>query len=103
MLEPQMPSRESVVYTRRGNFAVFNQLGLKLDFKSTTSDKEYYDWLDAMIVDIGRLVPGAKIAEKSYARAEPRLNTGVYYDTPDYRLLKGGLVLRTTCNRKTHA
>ena len=54
-------------------------------------------------MEIGRLVPGAEIAEKSYARAEPRLNTGVYYDTSDYALLKNGMVLRTTCNRKTHA
>ena len=52
---------------------------------------------------IGGLVPGAEIAEKSYARTEPRLNTGVYYDTEDYRLLKSGMVLRTTCNIKTHA
>jgi hypothetical protein len=91
------------VYTREGNFAVFNQLGVKLDFSNTTSDVDYYAWLDKMILEIGRLVPGSEIAEKSYARAEPRLNTGVYYDTLDYRLLKQGLVLRTTCNRKTHA
>ena len=101
-MDPQKASSESV-YKREGNFAVFNQLGVKLDFSSTTGDPEYYDWLDHMILDIGRLVPGAEIAEKSYARAEPRLNTGVYYDTLDYRLLNGGMVLRTTCNKKTHA
>lgn len=102
MLDQQVPEGEAV-YTRKGNFAVFNQLGVKLDFSSATSKEEYYDWLDRMKADIGHLVPGAEIAEKSYARAEPRLNTGVYYDTADYRLLKGGMVLRTTCNRKTHA
>jgi hypothetical protein len=102
MLDQQLPEGEAV-YTRKGNFAVFNQLGVKLDFSSATSNEEYYDWLDRMKADIGRLVRGAEIAEKSYARAEPRLNTGVYYDTADYRLLHGGMVLRTTCNRKTHA
>lgn len=91
------------VYKRNGHFAVFNQFGAKLDFHNQTSDEDYYAWLDAMIVDIGRLVPGAEIAEKSYARAEPRMNTGVYYDTADYRLLQMRLILRTTCNKKTHA
>jgi hypothetical protein len=102
MTEPQLPIGEAV-YTRKGNFAVFNQLGVKLDFSSATTKEDYYDWLDSMKAEIGRLVPGAEIAEKSYARAEPRLNTGVYYDTSNYRLLNGGMVLRTTCNRKTHA
>jgi hypothetical protein len=91
------------IYARNGNFAIFNQFGVKLDFGSGTTKAEYYEWLDQMKGDIGRLIPGAEIAEKSYARAEPRLNTGVYYDTVDYRLLKSDLVLRTTCNRKTHA
>jgi hypothetical protein len=99
----QQMSSSADVYTRTGNFAVFNQLGAKLDFSSSTSDKDYYNWLDCMIGQIGSLVPGSEIAEKSYARTEPRLNTGVYYDTEDYRLLKEGMVLRTTCNRKTHA
>jgi hypothetical protein len=102
MIEPEARSEEAV-YTRTGNFAVFNQLGVKLDFSSATTDEDYYDWLDHMKIEIAQLVPGAEIAEKSYARAEPRLNTGVYYDTLDYRLLNGGMVLRTTCNRKTHA
>ena len=102
MIEPSAQPAEPV-YTRTGNFAVFNQLGLKLDFSNATTDAEYYDWLDRMKRDIGSLVPGAEIAEKSYARIEPRLNTGVYYDTSDYALLRNGMVLRTTCNRKTHA
>jgi hypothetical protein len=91
------------VYTRTGSFAVFNQFGVKLDFSDATSDAVYYAWLDAMTADIGRLVPGAEIAEKSYARTEPRKNIGVYYDTADYRLLRSRLILRTTCNKKTHA
>jgi len=96
------PDSESI-YMKKGNFAVFNQLGVKLNFKDSTSDEEYYEWLDGMTKDIGKFVSGAEIAEKSYARTEPRLNTGVYYDTEDYRLLNSGMVLRTTCNLKTHA
>lgn len=91
------------VYDRKGDFAVFNQIGLKLDFSNDISDEDYYKWLDEMKENIGKLVSGAEIAEKSYARVEPRLNTGVYYDTDEYRLLKSGMVLRTTCNIKTHA
>lgn len=91
------------VYTRKGNFAIFNQLGVKLEFSNEVSNQVYYRWLDGMIDRIGQLVEGAEIAEKSYARKEPRLNTGVYYDTKDHRLLREGLVLRTTCNIKTHA
>lgn len=101
MAEPQMPTADAI-YAREGNFAVFHQLGVKLDFPCG-SDEDYYDWLNGMIASIGNLVPGAEIAEKSYARTEPRLNTGVYYDTDDYYLLRRGLVLRTTCNRRTHA
>lgn len=91
------------VYTRVGDFAVFNQFGVKLDFSDNTTDHEYYRWLDYMIGRISDLVSGAEIAEKSYARTEPRLNTGVYYDTDDLYLLRNNLVLRTTCNAKTHA
>ena len=102
LIDPKIPTNEPI-YTRDGGFAVFNQLGVKLDFSSTTTNEEYYDWLDEMITKIGQLVPGAEIAEKSYARTEPRLNTGVYYDTSNHHLLKENMVLRTTCNRKTHA
>lgn len=91
------------VYSRSGSFAVFNQRDIKLEFKDSTSKAEYYRWLDDMTAQIGRLVPGAEIAEKSYARAEPRINTDVYYDTADYRLLHDGMVLRTTCNKNSHA
>lgn len=91
------------IYEKNGNFAVFNQLGVKLDFHDSISDEEYYGWLDEMKKNIGMSIHGAEIAEKTYARTEPRLNIGVYYDTKDYTLLKSGMVLRTTCNKKTHA
>ncbi len=102
MKTPKVPTSEPI-YQRRGDLAVFHQFGTKLDFDVAIDKQQYYAWLDEMIKGIGAVVPGAQIAEKSYARAEPRLNTGVYYDTDDYRLLRLGLVLRTTCNKKTHA
>ena len=95
-------TRETV-FTREGNFVVFNQLGVKLELDSAVENSVYYGWLDRMIGKIGKLVPGAEIAEKEHARREPRLNTGVYYDTSDRKLLRLGAVLRTTCNKKTHA
>jgi hypothetical protein len=90
-------------FQRDGDFVVFNQYGLKLDFDNTTSDAVYYDWLDEMISHIGQTVRGASILEKTGDRVEPRRNTGVYYDTQDYRLLAANMVLRTTSNPKTHA
>lgn len=97
-----MPSGEAV-YTRAGAFVVFNQLGVKHELSPEIADGDWYAWLDDMIARVGDMVSGAEIAEKSYARAAPRLNTGIYYDTPDRRLLRAGAVLRTTCNKQTHA
>src|SRR6266568_516649 len=65
--------------------------------------RTYFDWLDGVIAGIGRLIPGAAIREKANDRLDPRRNTGVYYDTSDYRLLHSHMVLRTTSNPKTHA
>jgi hypothetical protein len=48
-------------------------------------------------------VYGAKIAEKPDARVSPPLNTAIYYDTADYDILPSGALLRTSCNRITHA
>jgi hypothetical protein len=90
-------------FKRDGDFVLFNQYGLKLDFYNATSDATYYDWLDEMISHIGVMVRGASILEKVGDRTEPRRNTGVYYDTQDYRLLAANMVLRTTSNPKTHA
>jgi len=90
-------------FHRDGDFVVFNQYGLKLDFDNATPDAVYYDWLDETISHAGEMVRGATIIEKDGDRTEPRHNTGVYYDTQDYRLLASNMVLRTTSNPKTHA
>jgi hypothetical protein len=101
LLEAQV-NREQP-FKRDGDFVLFNQYGVKLAFPNTTTNADYYNWLDDMIHVIEQLVPGASIIEKTAARADPRRNTGVYYDTADYRLLAYNMVLRTTCNPKTHA
>jgi len=91
------------VFVRSGDFVRFQQYGVKLDFPNEVGNEEYYSWLDEMIASIDRLVPGARIVEKEQDRSDPRRNSGVYYDTDDYRLLCGHMVLRTTSNPKTHA
>lgn len=91
------------IFVRIGNFVQFEQYGIKLDVPNDVGDEQYYEWLDEMILRIGQLVSGAEIAEKAEARSAPRRNSGVYYDTEDYRLLREHMVLRTTSNPKTHA
>lgn len=95
--------QHNAVFQREGNFVQFSQYGLKLNISDNVSDAEYYQWLDEIITRIGEMVPGGTIVEKDDARTEPRYNAGVYYDTADYQLLRGRMVLRTTCNPKTHA
>jgi hypothetical protein len=95
--------QRNAVFRRDGNFVRFNQYGLKLGIGDKVTDADYYLWLDEMIANLGEIVPGGAIVEKDDARTEPRYNAGVYYDTADYRLLRGRMVLRTTCNPKTHA
>lgn len=91
------------IFHREGDFVTFAQFGKKLIFDDTISDDAYYAWLDARIEDIGRNVRGAEIAEKATARMDPRRNSGVYYDTSNFDLLRLDMVLRTTSNPKTHA
>lgn len=100
--ELRVPSTEPI-FLRSGDAIVFNQLGVKLMLPMTLASENYFEWLDDMKSKIDTLVPGGEIAEKPYARTTPRLNTGVYYDTPDRDLLAVGAVLRTTCNKITHA
>lgn len=97
------PPEDEPIFVRRGDFIVFNQLGVKLELDKNLSPDRYFTWLDNMRLRIGELVDGAKIVEKEYARTQPRLNTGVYYDTPERDLVNLGAVLRTTCNKLTHA
>jgi hypothetical protein len=105
MSELQLPAHEAV-YSRTGDFAYFNQLGHKVSLAGV-DDAKYFTWLDAMTARIGSLVPGAKIVEKAAgkpdSRTTPTLNTAVYYDTPDYRVLRSGALIRTSCNVVTHA
>jgi hypothetical protein len=93
---------DEAVYRKQADVVVFNQLAVKIAMDSV-SNAEYFAWLDRLTREIGDLVPGAQIAEKEKARTSPPLNTAVYYDTDDYRILPTGALLRTSCNRITHA
>ncbi len=101
MVNLQVPSDEAV-YTKKESVVVFNQLAVKIEMDSV-SNEEYFTWLDEMTEQIGRIVPGTQIAEKENSRNSPPLNTAVYYDTEDYRILPTGALLRTSCNKITHA
>lgn len=100
MPEMQLPAGEDV-FARQGKVALFHQLGVKVDLM-TVPVPRYFAWLDDMKGNLQRLVPGAEIAEKPDARVAPVLNTGVYYDTDDYRVVETGSLIRTTC-AVTHA
>jgi len=97
----QLPSNEPV-YSKNTNGVIFNQLALKIKMDAVSND-DYFNWLDEMHTHVGEMVPGAQIAEKDGARQSPPLNTAVYYDTADYRVLPTGALLRTSCNKITHA
>ena len=99
MIDLRVPEQ---IYTNAGEIVLFNQLAVKIEMDRVSND-DYYVWLDHMTVEIGSLVPGAKIVEKETARISPPLNIAVYYDTNDYRILPTGALLRTSCNRITHA
>ena len=90
------------IYSKTPSVVLFNQLAVKIEMDGV-SNEDYYRWLDRMKDEIGGAVPGAQIAEKEHARTDPPLNIAVYYDTPDYRILPTGALLRTSCNRITHA
>ena len=101
MTDLRLPIDEPV-YARESSITVFNQLAVKIEMDAVTND-DYYAWLDHMILEIGELVEGARIAEKPTARTAPPLNTAIYYDTEDLRILPTGALLRTSCNTITHA
>jgi hypothetical protein len=90
------------IYISRQDVTLFNQLAVKVEM-DTVSNDDYYRWLDDTKNIIGSVIIGAEIAEKKNARGEPPLNIAIYYDTPDYRLLPTGALLRTSCNIVTHA
>jgi hypothetical protein len=91
------------IFERDGDFVRFAQSGHKVTFPSAVSDGDFYRWLDRQIADIADAIPGASIVERAEERLAPRKNSGIYYDTPDLRLLQADVVLRTTSNPKTHA
>ena len=101
MLNLRMPSSD-LIYSKQADTILFNQLAVKIEMDPVSND-QYYAWLDDMKSHIGSLIPGAEIVEKPTARSEPPLNVAIYYDTPDYRILPTGSLLRTSCNRITHA
>jgi len=81
---------------------IFRQLAIKVDMDGV-SDDDYFCWLDSMIRETSKVFHGVKFLEKEGVRNSPPLNTAVYYDTADYRLLPTGALLRTSCNKVTHA
>jgi hypothetical protein len=91
-----------VIYTRTGSNVVFNQLAVKIAMDNVANER-YFAWLDRTKAVIGQNIVGAKIVEKPSARASPPVNTAVYYDTTDYRILQTGALLRTSCRKDTHA
>lgn len=92
----------SKVYYQEDDVVIFNQLARKI-LMDGVSNTQYYDWLDAAKKDVATHVLGAEIAEKPSARKEPPLNTAIYYDTDDRDILPTGALLRTSCNKITHA
>jgi len=90
------------VYARSDSIVLFNQLGLKIEM-DRVSNEDYFAWLDKAIKTVHSIIPGAQIVEKPQARVTPPLNVAVYYDTGDYKILPTGALLRTSCNRVTHA
>ena len=81
---------------------IFNQLAVKVDMDNV-SDENYFDWLDRIINITADTIPGTTFLEKEGVRDNPPLNTAVYYDTNDYKLLYTGALLRTSCSILTHA
>jgi len=96
-----MPKSEEI-YFQSNDVVVFNQLARKFPM-DWVSQKEFYNWLEIAKQEIAESIPGAKIVEKETARDNPPLNTAIYYDTPDRQILPTGALLRTSCNKITHA
>jgi len=101
MTQLTMPEGDTI-YFRSDAVTIFNQLARKIPMDGV-SNPAYYAWLDRTKASVGRHVHGAEIAEKPGARETPPLNTAIYYDTPDRRILPTGALLRTSCNTITHA
>jgi hypothetical protein len=94
--------QERPVFEKSVGHNVFNQLAVKIDMDGV-EDADYFAWLDERMRTADDLIPGIRFLEKLGVRTSPPLNTAVYYDTADYKLLPTGSLLRTSCNVVTHA
>lgn len=94
--------QEKPVYERNVGHNVFNQLAVKVNMDNV-ADSDYFAWLDDMYAHAGENVKGMRLLEKEGVREKPPMNTAIYYDTADYRLLPTGALLRTSCSILTHA
>lgn len=90
------------VFAVNEGYNTFNQLAIKVNMDHV-DDKSYFKWLDDMIENLPEEIKGSRILEKEGVRDTPPVNTAVYYDTEDYKLLPTGSLLRTSCSILTHA
>ncbi|MCC8399087.1 MAG: hypothetical protein LN563_00635 [Rickettsia endosymbiont of Platyusa sonomae] len=93
---------DNPIFKINTGYNIFNQLAVKIDMEGI-SDEEYFKWLDEIIKTTPAIIPGTSFLEKEGVRTKPPLNTAVYYDTVDYKLLHTGALLRTSCSILTHA
>jgi hypothetical protein len=94
--------QEKPIFEKNVGHNIFNQLAVKIEMDGV-DDAEYFEWLDDQKVQAGEVIRGIKFLEKEGVRETPPLNTAVYYDTVNYKLLPTGALLRTSCNVITHA
>lgn len=93
---------EGSVHEKHGEYNIFRQLAVKV-FADHINDESYYRWLDEVPLELKGRFPSIEFKERDWVRANPPLNTAVYYDTPGYDILPTGALLRTSCSRLTHA
>ncbi len=94
--------KDEPVFAVNEGYNIFNQLAIKVDMDHL-EDNSYFEWLDDMIENLPKKIKGSRIIEKEGVRVNPPVNTAVYYDTEDYKLLPTGSLLRTSCSVLTHA
>jgi len=95
-------NEEKKVFTKNKGHNVFNQLAVKINMDKV-SDSLYFKWLDKVSKETPKKIPNVEFLEKEGVRENPPVNTAVYYDTTDYKLLHEGALLRTSCSILTHA
>lgn len=96
-----MPKGDDIYY-RDADVVIFNQLARKLPMDGV-DQSSFYDWLERAKIALPKAVRGAEIVEKPTARDQPPLNTAIYYDNEQREILPTGALLRTSCNKITHA